>query len=131
MSLKNESNTMFGKKMMPEDGPVNVNKFVIYAMIPGLDASVAAKFDKKKFASIYTTIFVMGILALTAIVMYNLSIDPELILEMDKTERTDMIYEKFIPQILTMTFGVVITHFTIYTYLVRKWAKEWNKKFEK
>ncbi len=122
---------MFGKKMMPENGPVNVNKFVIYAMIPGIDVSVATKFDKKKFVSIYTTVFVIGILALTAIVMYNLSIDPELVPEMDKTKRADMIYEKFMPQMLTMTFGVVMIHFIMYTYLVRKWAKEWNKKFEK
>ena len=112
------------------DGPVNINRFIIYAMIPGFDTYVATKLDKKKFASIYTTIFMAGILALTAIVLYGMSIDPELIPEMEKTERAEMIYEKFMPQMMAIVLGSIVIHFSIYPYLIRKWAKEWNKKFE-
>ena len=50
---------MFGKKITPANGTVNVNRFTIYAMIPGLDVYVAAKLDKKKFANIYTIIFII------------------------------------------------------------------------
>ena len=121
---------MFGKKMTPAEGPVNANRYTIYAMIPGLDTYVASKLDKKKFVSIYTTIFIVAILAATSIVMYNMSIDPELTPEMDKTERADMVYEKFMPQIVVIILGTAIIHFPVYTYLVRKWAKKWNKKFE-
>ena len=117
-------------KTTPADGSVNIKRFTIYAMIPGLDTYVASKLDKKKFASIYTGIFVAGILALTGIVMYQMSIDPELVPEMEKTERADMVYEKFIPQMAVIILGCMVIHFPIYTYLVRKWAKEWNKKFE-
>ena len=117
-------------KTTPADGPVNVNRYTIYAMIPGLDTYVASKLDKKKFTTIYTIIFMAAILAATAIVMYDMSIDPELTLEMDKTERADMIYEKFVPQIVAIILGTTAIHFPIFTYLVRKWAKEWNKKFE-
>ena len=117
-------------KTTPADGFVNVNRYTIYAMIPGLDTYVASRLDKKKFASIYTGIFVMGILALTGIVMYQMSIDPMLNSEMEKTERADMVYEKFMPQMVAILLGSMVIHFPIYTYLVCKWAKEWNKKFE-
>ena len=119
---------MFGKKMTPADGPVNMNRYTIYAMIPGLDSYVAAKLDKKKFATLYTTIFMAAILVATVIIMYNMSIDPELTPEMDKTERADMVFEKYMPQMLALVLGSTAIHFPIYTYLVRKWAKEWNKK---
>ena len=121
---------MFGKKMSPSEGPVNVNRFMIYAMVPGLDTDVASKLAKKKSATIYTIIFMVAILAATTIVMYNMSIDPELSHDMDKTERADLVYEKFMPQTLAIILGSAATHFPIYTYLVRKWAKKWNKKFE-
>ena len=121
---------MFGKKMTPAEGPVNTKRYTIYAMIPGLDTYVASKLDKKKFFSIYTIIFIVAILAATAIVMYNMSIDPELTPDMDKTERADLVYEKFMPQIIVIILGFAAIHFPIYTYLVRKWAKKWNKKFE-
>ncbi len=99
-------------------------------MVPGLDTYVASKLDRKKFASIYTGIFVVGILALTGIIMYQMSTDPELVPEMDKTERADRVYEKFMPQMAAIILGCAVIHIPIYTYLVRKWAKEWNKKFE-
>jgi len=121
---------MFGKKMTPANGTVNVNRFTIYAMIPGLDAYVAAKLDKKKFANIYTIIFMVSISALTAIVMYQMSIDPELDMEMDKIEKADRVYGKFMPQLITVILGSLSIHIPIYTYLIRKWAKEWNMKFE-
>ncbi len=120
---------MFNKKMTPADGPVNVNRYIIYAMIPGLDTYVASKLCKKKFVTIYTIIFMVGLFASTVIVMYQMSIDPELVPEMDKMERADMVYEKFMPQLVAIVLGSLVIHLTIYTYLVRKWAKEWNKQF--
>jgi len=117
--------------MIPAEGPVNTNRYTIYAMIPGLDTYVAAKLDKKKFATTYTAIFMVGILALTGLVMYQMSIDPELISEMNKTEKAEIVYEKFMPQTVAIVLGSLVIHLPIYTYLIRKWAKEWNKKFEK
>jgi len=121
---------MFGKKMIPAEGPININRYTIYAMIPGLDTYVAAKLNKKKFARTYTAIFMIGLLALTGLVMYNMSIDPELIPEMEKTKKTEIVYGKFMPQIVAIVFGSLVIHLPIYTFFVRKWAKEWNKKFE-
>ena len=122
---------MFGKKMTQAEGLVNINRYTIYAMIPGLDAYVASKLDKKKFASIYTGIFIVSMLALTVIVMYNISIDPELILEVEKTKKAEIVYKKFMPQTVTIVLGSLVIHLPIYTYLVRKWTKKWNEKFEK
>ena len=116
--------------MIPADGPVNMNRYTIYAMIPGLDTYVAAKLDKKKFASIYTAIFMAGLLALIVIIMYDMSIDSELILEMEKIKKAEIVYGKFMPQMVAIVLGSLVIHLTIYTYFVRKWAKEWNKKFE-
>ncbi|MDH3656596.1 MAG: hypothetical protein OEM77_00460 [Nitrosopumilus sp.] len=118
-------------KTTPTDGLVNVNRYTIYAMIPGLDTYVASKLDKKKFATIYTVIFMTAILAATVIVMYNMSFDPELTSEMNKTERADMVYEKFMPQIVAIILGSIVIHIPIYTYLVRKWAKEWNENISR
>ena len=121
---------MFGKKMTPAVGIVNVNRFTIYAMIPGLDAYAAVKLDKKKFVNIYTIIFMACMLALIVIVMYQISIDPELNMDMDEIEKADRAYGKFMPPVIAMVLGSLVIHIPIYTYLVRKWAKEWNEKFE-
>ena len=75
----------------------------------------ASKLDKKKFVTIYTGIFVVGILALTGIVTYQMSIDPGLNSEVDKTEKADMIYEKFMPQMAVIIFGCIVIHISIYT----------------
>ena len=120
---------MLGGRMTPADGPVDVNRYTLYAMILGLDTYVASKLDKKKFAAIYSTIFMVGILALTAVVMYNLSTDTELTSEMDKTTRAEITYQKFMPQMVAIILGTSLIHFSIYTCLIRKWAKKWNKKF--
>lgn len=117
------------KTMNPAEGPVDVNRYTLYAMIPGLDTYVASKLDKKKFVTIYSAIFIVGILTLTGLVMYQLSIDPELISEMNNAERGDMVYEKFMPQIIAIILGSSVIHFPTYTYLVRKWSKKWNQQF--
>ena len=115
--------------MTPAEGPVNTKRYIIYAMIPGLDTYVASKLDKKKFVTIYSAIFIAGILTLTGLVMYQISIDPELIPEMDKAERADMVYEKFMPQVIAIIIGTIMTHLPIYTYLVSKWSNKWNQQF--
>ena len=119
------------RTMSPAEGPVDVNRYTLYAMIPGLDTYVAAKLDKKKFVTIYSTIFIVGILALTGLVMYQISIDPELIPEMSKVERADRVYEKFMPQVIAIIIGTLVIHIPIFTFLVRKWSNEWNQQFAK
>ena len=121
---------MFGKKMSPAEGPVNVNRFTIYAMIPGLDTYVASKLDRKKFATIYTLIFMAAILAVTAILMYQLTTDPVLNGdELEPQQRVEMVNEKFMPKIIYVIVVSLVIHLQIFAYLVHKWAKEWNTKF--
>ena len=114
---------------MPADGPVNVNRYTLYAIIPGLDSYAASKLDKKKPATIYTIIAIAGILIFTGMIAYGMNYDSELNSEMDKTERTKILFEKYNLQII---YGVIIflgIHLPVYAYFVRKWAKEWNEKF--
>ncbi len=40
--------------------------------------------------------------------MYQISIDPELVPEMDKIERAHMIYEKFMPQMIAIILGSLL-----------------------
>ena len=115
--------------MSPAEGPVDVNRYTLYAMIPCLDTYVASKLDKKKFVTIYSAIFIVGILTLTGLVMYQMSIDPEIDSKMDKVEQTDMVYEKFMPLVIAIILGTLVIHIPVYTYLVRKWPNRWNQQF--
>ena len=118
------------KSFSPAEGLVSVNRYTVYATIPGLDTYVAAKLDKKKFTLIYTMVFIAAIMLYAGITTYAMLNETEFDSIQDKTERAEMIYEKYSPQI---TFAIIISlgvHFPIYIYLVRKWAKEWNAKFQ-
>ncbi len=120
------------KALLPADGPVDVKKYTLYAMIPGLDTYVASKLDKKKFATIYTVIFMAAILAATAVLMYQLTTDPILSgNELEPQQRVEMVNEKFMPRIIYVIVISLGIHLPIYTYLVRKWAKEWNENVSK
>jgi len=86
---------------MPADGPVDVNRQTIHALIPGLDCRAAKQIDKLK----RLTIIGYGIAYLLD--QYN---------------------------IVTLVIVAIITlgvYLSSSAYLVRKWSKEWNKKFER
>jgi len=118
------------KAMNPADGPVNVSRYTLYAMIPGLDSYAVSRIDKKKPALKITIISMVALLAFTGIIMYQIANDPELVPGMDKELRAEMVYEKYMPQIVSVILGFLVIYLPIITYLVRKWAKEWNKKFD-
>jgi len=118
------------KAMRPANGPVNVNRFTLYAMIPGLDTYAVSKVDKKKPASKITMISIVVLMAFTGIIMYQMITDPELDPEMDKDTRAEMVYDKYMPQMIAIMLGFLAIYLPIITYLIRKWFKEWNKQFE-
>ncbi len=119
------------KTLLPADGPVNVRRYTLFAMIPGLDTYVASKLDKKKFATIYTIVFMAAILAITAVLAYQLTTDPILSEnEIEPQKRVEMVNEKFMPKIIYVIVISLGIHLPIFAYLVRKWSIEWNKQFE-
>ena len=125
----NEKNKM--KTLLPADGPVNVRRYTLFAMIPGLDIYVASKLDKKKFATIYTIVFMAAILVITAVLAYQLTTDPILSgNEIEPKQRVEMVNEKFMPKIIYVIVISLGIHLPIFAYLVRKWSIEWNKQFE-
>ena len=123
------NNTHF-MKFMPAKGPVNVNRYTLYAIIPGLDTYAIGQLDKKKSGLIISVIFIAGLAGHTGIVMYDMANDPELEPEMDKEVRAQLVYEKFMPRILYSILIFLVIYIPLITYLMRKWAKQWNEKFD-
>jgi len=118
------------KTIHPADGPVNVNRFTLYAMIPGLDTYAVSKIDKKKQAAKITMISVIALLGITGILMFQMINDSELNSQMDKEVRVGLVYEKYIPTTVLVIIGFLAIYLPIITHLVRKWSNEWNKQFE-
>lgn len=118
------------KAISPADGPVNVNRFTLFAMIPGLDTYAVSKIDKKKPALKITIISIVILFAFSGILMYQMANDPELDAVLDKEIRAELVFEKYMPRILSVIFGFLAIYLPIITYLVRKWSIEWNKQFE-
>ncbi len=118
------------KAITPANGPVNVKRFTIYAMIPGLDTYAVSKLDKKKPATIITIVSIIGILIVTGIIMYQMSTDPEIALDLEEEVRKEMIFAKYMPQIIWVILGFSAIYLPFIAFLVNKWAKEWNSKFE-
>ncbi|MDH3610845.1 MAG: hypothetical protein OEM79_03685 [Nitrosopumilus sp.] len=114
----------------PAEGPVNVKKYTLYAMIPGLDTYAFSKLDKKKQALKITIIGIIGIIGATGIVMFQMANDAEIQSELNKDLKAELVYQKFMPQMLLVIFGSLAIYLPIVAYLVRKWSKEWNKQFE-
>ena len=95
---------------MPAKGPVNVNKQTINAIIPGLDYRAVKQIDKLRRFNIIGFAIVIGVGFSGYGIAYLLG--------------------QF--NIVTAAIVVVITlgvYLPIAAYLVRKWSKEWNKKF--
>lgn len=118
------------KIIQPAGGPVNVNRFTLYAMIPGLDTYAVSKIDKKKQAAKITIISIITLLGITGILMFQMINDSELNSQMDKEVRAGMVYEKYLPITVSVIVGFLAIYLPIITYLVRKWSNEWNKQFE-
>ena len=118
------------KKFEPATGPVNVNRYTIYAMIPGLDTYVFSKLNKKKQALFITIISIVALLIFTGIVMYQMITDTELQLELDKDVRVEITYQKYMLQIISIIVGFLVIYLPIVAYLIRMWAQDWNKKFD-
>ena len=118
------------KSFSPATGPVNVKRYTLYAMIPGLDTYALSRLDKKKPALKITIIGMIAILSATAFVMFQMSNDNQIQSIMDKDVKSKMVYEKFMPQMLLVIFGFMIIYLPIISFLVNKWAKEWNYRFE-
>ena len=119
------------KSLTPADGPVDVTRFTLYSMIPGLDTYAVSKLDKKKPALKITIISIVALLVITGFLMYQMINDPELDSELNKEMRAEMTFEKYLPLTIFVIFGFLVIYLPIISYLVNRWAKEWNQKFEK
>jgi len=96
---------------MPAKGPVNVNRQTIHAIIPSLDGHAAKQIDKLRRLTIIGLSIVIGV----GFGGYGIA----------------YLLDQF--NIVTAAIVVIITagvYLPIAAYLVRKWSKEWNKKFE-
>ena len=96
---------------MPADGPVNVNRQTIHAIIPGLDYRAAKQIDKlRRFTMIGFSIMIgVGFGGYGIAFIANQFILPNLII------------------IVTITAGVYLL---ISAYLMRKWSIKWNEQFD-
>jgi len=96
---------------MPADGPVDVKRQTIHAIIPGLDYRAVKQINKLRRLTIIGFSIVIGVGFGGYGIAYLLG--------------------QF--NIVTATIVVIITagvYLPIQVYLIRKWSKEWNKKFE-
>jgi len=117
------------KTISPAEGPVNVKRFTLYALIPGLDTYALSKLDKKKQGVRITIVGMLCILAFTGMIMYQMVNDSEIESEIDNEVRANLVSEKYLPLMLAVIFGFLAFHLPIIAYLVNKWAKEWNQQF--
>jgi len=115
---------------MNNSGPVNVRRYTLYAIIPGLDYYATTRLNKKKSTTIIFVIFVSGLMMSTGIIMHQLLTDPELTSDLDKTTRSEIVYEKYMPKMIYLILIFSAIYLPTITYFVNKWAKEWNKQFE-
>ncbi len=96
---------------MPTDGPVDVNRQTIHAIIPGLDCRAAKQIDKLKRLTIIGFSIVIGV----GFGGYGIA----------------YLLDQY--NIVTLVIVAIITvgvYLFSSAYLVRKWSKEWNKKFQ-
>ncbi len=97
---------------MPADSPVDVHRQTIHAMIPWLDMKAAGRINKLRRLTVIGFSVVLGVGFGGYGVLY--------------------LSGQF--NIVTATIVVIITmgvYFPIVAYLVRKWSKECNKKFQR
>jgi len=107
---------------MVKDEPVSLMRQTIYVLIPILDLIA---FYKIKHLRKYLLIIYVGIVGVLGTV-YSLTLTPE----------AWAFNENYDPNFLMGTEGwlyqipMIAISYSISIYLVRRWSKEWNKKFE-
>jgi len=96
---------------MSVDGPVDVNKQTIHAIIPGLDYRAVKRINKSRGLTIIGFSIVIGV----GFGGYGI---------LHLLDQFNIVTASIVVIILA---GVIVP---VQAYLVRKWSKEWNKKFE-
>ncbi len=96
---------------MPVNRPVDINRQTLHAIIPGLDYRAAKQIDKSRRMTIIGFSIVIGV----GFGGYGIA----------------YLFGQY--NIVTLVIFAIITlgvYLSSSAYLVRKWSKEWNKKFE-
>ena len=98
------------RNIMPANGPVDINRQTLHAIIPGLDTKAIKQINKVRELSIIGFSIIGGV-GLGGYCIAHL-----------------------LDQLNLVTAGIVVLITTVAylsstAYLVRKWSKEWNKKF--
>jgi len=96
---------------LPAKGQVDVNKQTIHAIIPGLDYRAVKRIDKFRLDTIIGYTIVLGV----GFGGYGIAY----LLGQFNTVNA-----------IIVVIIVAAIYLPIRAYLVRKWSKEWNKKFE-
>jgi len=104
---------------MVKQKPVNVNWQTVFVFIPILDLWAFYRVQKLRLALL---IFLVGFSA-AAIVMVYATLGPEGLM----VEDLDEIYSN--SAYIGSSIGLTIAQYALAVYLIRKWSKEWNKKF--
>jgi len=104
---------------MVKQKPVNVNWQTVFVFIPILDLWAFYSVQKLRLALL---IFLVGFSAAAmAIVFATLGPDGFMV------EDPDEIYSN--SAYIGSSIGLTIAQYALAVYLIRKWSKEWNKKF--
>jgi len=104
---------------MVKQKPVNVNWQTVFVFIPILDLWAFYSVQKLRLALL---IFLVGFTA-AALVMVFVTLGPEGFMAGDP----NVIYSN--SAYIGSTIGLTIVQYGLAVYLVRRWSKEWNKKF--
>ena len=105
------NNNQEKKNIMTANGPVDVKKQTIHAIIPGLDGRAAKKIDKLRRLSIIGYSIVIGVGFGGYGILY--------------------FFEQFNLVTAIIVAAIVAgVYLPTAAYLMRKWSIEWNKKFK-
>ncbi len=104
---------------MVKQKPVNVNLQTVFVFIPILDLWAFYSVQKLRLALL---IFLVGFSA-AAIVMVFATLGPDGLM----VEDPDEIFSN--SAYIGSSIGLTIVQYGLAVYLIRRWSKEWNKKF--
>jgi len=104
---------------MVKQKPVNVNLQTVFVFIPILDLWAFYRVQKLRLALL---IFLVGFSA-AAIVMVFATLGPDGFM----VEDLDEIYSN--SAYIGSSIGLTLAQYGLAVYLIRRWSKEWNKKF--
>ncbi len=104
---------------MVKQKPVNVNLQTVFVFIPILDLWAFYSVQKLRLALL---IFLVGF-GVAAIVMVFATLGPDGLM----VEDPDEIFSN--SAYIGSSIGLTLVQYGLAVYLVRRWSKEWNKKF--